>query len=112
MTLKYVRKQTFSATIQLKKKLNANKLRKNSNFGLNEKRPGITNCQCLLSCTSIMYDTEISQSDLKVPKAFNADKDDASLTIFFKEAEFPTSQRTEYYSNTDFMANSGGLLGK
>lgn len=31
--------------------------------------------------------------------------------IFFKEAQFITSRRSELYGQTDFLANCGGLLG-
>lgn len=33
------------------------------------------------------------------------------LSIFFKEAQFLTSKRSELYGTTDFLANCGGLLG-
>jgi amiloride-sensitive sodium channel len=35
----------------------------------------------------------------------------ARLTIFFKDAQFITSKRSELYGTTDFLANCGGLLG-
>lgn len=35
----------------------------------------------------------------------------ARLSIFFKEAQFLTSKRSELYGITDFLANIGGLLG-
>lgn len=82
---------------------------------------GITNCNCLPSCTSINYDAEISQADFEYVKVFNAYGADlnefpdmilARLTIFFKEAQFITSKRSELYGLTDFMANCGGLLGE
>lgn len=31
--------------------------------------------------------------------------------VFFKEAQFITSRRSELYGQTDFLANCGGLLG-
>ena len=67
------------------------------------------------------YDAEISQADYEYVKVFNAYGADlnefpgailARLTIFFKEAQFITSKRSELYGLTDFMANVGGLLGK
>lgn len=82
---------------------------------------GKTNCNCLPSCTSINYDAEISQADFEYVKVFNAYGADlnefpdmilARLTIFFKEAQFITSKRSELYGLTDFMANCGGLLGE
>lgn len=82
---------------------------------------GRTDCNCLPSCTSINYDAEISQADFEFIKlfgAYGADTNEfpgmalARLTIFFKEAQFITSKRSELYGLTDFMANCGGLLGK
>jgi acid-sensing ion channel, other len=82
---------------------------------------GKTDCNCLPSCTSINYDAEISQADyefVKVFGAYGADLEEfpgailARLTIFFKEAQFITSKRSELYGLTDFMANCGGLLGR
>lgn len=82
---------------------------------------GKTNCNCLPSCTSINYDAELSQADFEFVKVFNAFGADlnefpgailARLTIFFKEAQFITSKRSELYGLTDFMANCGGLLGE
>lgn len=82
---------------------------------------GKTACNCLPSCTSINYDAEISQADYEFTKVFNAYGADlnefpgavlARLTIFFKEAQFITSKRSELYGLTDFMANCGGLLGE
>lgn len=35
----------------------------------------------------------------------------ARLYIYFKEAQFITSKRSELYGTTDFLANCGGLLG-
>lgn len=83
---------------------------------------GTTACNCLPSCTSINYDAEISQADFEFVKVFQSYGENytaelpgavlARLTIFFKEAQFITSKRSELYGLTDFMANCGGLLGK
>lgn len=83
---------------------------------------GNTVCNCLPSCTSINYDAEISQADYEFVKVFESYGEKyedempgailARLTIFFKEAQFITSKRSELYGLTDFMANCGGLLGK
>ncbi|XP_075163784.1 pickpocket 26 [Haematobia irritans] len=86
---------------------------------------GVTTCNCLPSCTSIAYEAEISQADydyaasLKgLTKQTDPVADDNSLdtkktrlSIFFKEAQFLTSKRSELYGTTDFLANCGGLLG-
>lgn len=89
--------------------------------GSGENKRGKTVCNCLPSCTSINYDAEISQADYEYLKVFNSFGESldefpglvlARLTIFFKEAQFITSKRSELYGLTDFMANCGGLLGE
>lgn len=88
--------------------------------GSGENKRGRTKCNCLPSCTSINYDAEISQANFEFEKVFNAYESPldefpglvlARLTIFFKEAQFITSKRSELYGLTDFLANCGGLLG-
>lgn len=78
-------------------------------------------CNCLPSCTSISYDTEISQANFEFEKVFKALGFDSSIvsgsifskmTIYFKDEEFVTSQRSELYGVFDFVANCGGLLGR
>ncbi|XP_037875388.1 pickpocket protein 28 isoform X1 [Bombyx mori] len=78
-------------------------------------------CDCLPSCTSIEYEAETSQADFDCLALFRAfrynvsefvkDVSYARIMIFFKEAQFITSRRSELYGQTDFLANSGGLLG-
>uniref|UniRef100_A0A182QS19 Pickpocket n=1 Tax=Anopheles farauti TaxID=69004 RepID=A0A182QS19_9DIPT len=77
-------------------------------------------CNCLPACTSVQYDAEISQADFDWKSLFAAfrqtlgEQDGAQfarLTIYFKEAQFITSKRSELYGVTDFLANCGGLLG-
>lgn len=98
-------------------------------------------CDCLPACVSVQYDAEISQADFNWKDLFHAykspleefpgwvfggnlDVDEyvlkeffnsrvqlARLTIYFKEAQFITSKRSELYGVTDFLANCGGLLG-
>lgn len=90
--------------------------------GSGENKRGKTVCNCLPSCTSINYDAEISQADFEFVKVFDSYQEPtwreelpgavlARLTIFFKEAQFITSKRSELYGVSDFMANCGGLLG-
>lgn len=99
----------------------ADDLKKSLKTHSEENKRGTTDCNCLPSCTSINYDAEISQADYEFEKVFNAYGADlgefpnatmARLTIFFKEAQFITSRRSELYGLTDFMANCGGLLGE
>ncbi|XP_013148198.1 PREDICTED: sodium channel protein Nach [Papilio polytes] len=78
-------------------------------------------CKCLPACTSIEYEAETSQADYDwkaLYTAFNVtigddilDQKFARVMIFFKEAQFITSRRSELYGQTDFLANCGGLLG-
>uniref|UniRef100_A0A1A9WD09 Pickpocket protein 28 n=1 Tax=Glossina brevipalpis TaxID=37001 RepID=A0A1A9WD09_9MUSC len=81
-----------------------------------------TTCNCLPACTSIAYEAEISQADydyksLTGLKGTSNPKDElygakkSRLSIFFKEAQFLTSKRSELYGTTEFLANCGGLLG-
>ncbi|XP_064539836.1 pickpocket protein 28 [Drosophila montana] len=83
---------------------------------------GQTDCNCLPSCTSIAYEAEISQADFDYKTVASKDKAEGEETkregmkmsrvsIFFKEAQFLTSRRSELYGTTDFLANCGGLLG-
>lgn len=85
-----------------------------------DSRRGETKCNCLPLCTSITYDAEISQARFNWEDLFKAFKNPidefpgkqfARLSIFFKEAQFITSKRSELYGPTDFLANCGGLLG-
>uniref|UniRef100_A0A182FU38 Uncharacterized protein n=1 Tax=Anopheles albimanus TaxID=7167 RepID=A0A182FU38_ANOAL len=89
-------------------------------YMVNKTRDYRARCNCLPACTSIQYDAEISQADLDWKSLFAAYRtplDDepgaqfARLTIYFKEAQFITSKRSELYGLTDFLANCGGLLG-
>ena len=102
-------------------KLMIEELSESLSSGSGENRRGKTKCNCLPSCTSVNYDAEISQADYEfsqVLKSFREDPNEfkgaimARLTIFFKEAQFITSKRSELYGLTDFMANCGGLLGE
>ncbi|KAJ6650121.1 Pickpocket protein 28, partial [Pseudolycoriella hygida] len=76
-------------------------------------------CECLPACTSIKYDAEISQASFDWSLLLNAFKSSteypgmcpARLAIFFKENQFITTERSELYGPTDFLANCGGLLG-
>ncbi|XP_013179934.1 PREDICTED: sodium channel protein Nach [Papilio xuthus] len=80
-----------------------------------------SHCKCLPACTSIEYEAETSQADYDwkaLYTAFNItigddilDQKFARVMIFFKEAQFITSRRSELYGQTDFLANCGGLLG-
>lgn len=108
-------------------KLMIKELSQSLESGSGENKRGKTQCNCLPSCTSIKYkilikvtrfylnfnilsyDAEISQADYEFEKVFNAygaSIDEfpgailARLTIFFKEAQFITSKRSELYGLT------------
>ncbi|KAL5275289.1 hypothetical protein ACFFRR_001294 [Megaselia abdita] len=84
---------------------------------------GKTKCHCLPACTSLAYNTEISQADFDLLNFAQSSKGlleyyskfdglkMSRLIIFFKENQFITSKRSELYGLTDFLANCGGLLG-
>lgn len=84
---------------------------------------GKTKCNCLPACTSLAYNTEISQADFDLLNFAHSSKglfdyyskfeglQMSRLIIFFKENQFITSKRSELYGLTDFLANCGGLLG-
>ncbi|XP_067632401.1 pickpocket protein 28 isoform X2 [Eurosta solidaginis] len=83
---------------------------------------GSTECNCLPACTSLAYNTEISQGNFDLDEMLKA-ADDTSfyeefpgsqmsrLSIYFKEHQFITSKRSELYGRTDFLANCGGIFG-
>ncbi|KAJ6649409.1 Pickpocket protein 28 [Pseudolycoriella hygida] len=84
-----------------------------------EASTNIISCNCLPACTSISYDSEISQAGYewkKYSKAINYTDEDqgyqfASLSVFFKESQFITSKRSELVGFNDFVSACGGLLG-
>uniref|UniRef100_T1GZT5 Uncharacterized protein n=1 Tax=Megaselia scalaris TaxID=36166 RepID=T1GZT5_MEGSC len=84
---------------------------------------GRTKCHCLPACTSLSYNTEISQADFDLINFVKSSESlyeyyqqfeglkMSRLVIFFKESQFITSKRSELFGLTDFLANCGGLLG-
>uniref|UniRef100_A0A336L784 CSON004091 protein n=1 Tax=Culicoides sonorensis TaxID=179676 RepID=A0A336L784_CULSO len=98
-------------------------LQKEINEGLSGSTDAIrgeTTCNCLPACTSMQYDAEMSQAEFNWERLFDAYKNPldefpgiqfARLSIFFKEAQFITSRRSELYGPVDFLANCGGLMG-
>lgn len=93
----------------------------NTNLTTDTVEGGKSHCSCLPACTSISYDVELSQADFDYKSLFRSFKDNISqfdtlelarTTIYFKEAQFTTSKRSDLYGWIDFMADCGGLLGK
>ncbi|XP_005178342.2 pickpocket protein 28 [Musca domestica] len=81
-----------------------------------------TECNCMPACTSLDYNTEISQANFDLYDMLKATgnedylKDNpgsqmSRLSIYFKENQFITSKRSELYGVTDFLANCGGIFG-
>ncbi|XP_063709864.1 pickpocket protein 28 [Culicoides brevitarsis] len=112
-----------AAQIECYNKAEDDILKKEINEGLltsTDAARGNTQCNCLPACTSIQYDVETSQARFNWEDLFKAYKNPldefpsiqfARLSIFFKEAQFITSKRSELYGPTDFLANCGGLMG-
>uniref|UniRef100_A0A1I8PG23 Pickpocket protein 28-like n=1 Tax=Stomoxys calcitrans TaxID=35570 RepID=A0A1I8PG23_STOCA len=79
-------------------------------------------CNCLPACTSLEYETEISEGyyDAKALKGYkkfykydfaSPGGKTAVVSIYFKEIQFITSRRSEVYGFTDLLANFGGVFG-
>ncbi|KAH8411341.1 hypothetical protein KR215_002417 [Drosophila sulfurigaster] len=79
-------------------------------------------CNCLPACTSLVYNTEISQANFDLEEMLAAEGDTefmreypgsqmSRLSIYFKQSQFITSKRSELYGITDFLANCGGIFG-
>ncbi|XP_055842010.1 pickpocket protein 28-like [Episyrphus balteatus] len=87
-----------------------------------ENIPITGDCNCLPSCSSIVYETEVSMAEYDFASQFRAFKADdyvkenpgtqiTKVLVSFKEDQFMASKRSELYGTTDFLANCGGLLG-
>lgn len=93
----------------------------NDNLDSTDNRSTNENCNCLPACTSIQYDVESSQIEFNSQKVLQfIEKKESDkvqnytftiLAIYFKEAQFINSKRSELYGWRDFVANCGGILG-
>lgn len=83
---------------------------------------GESACNCMPACTSLIYNTEISQANFDLDEMLAAEGDTefmseypgsqmSRLSIYFKQSQFITSKRSEMYGVTDFLANCGGIFG-
>ncbi|EDW34295.1 GL21653 [Drosophila persimilis] len=81
-----------------------------------------TACNCMPACTSLAYNTEISQANFDLEEMLIAEGDTdfmkeyagsqmSRLSIYFKQDQFITSKRSELYGITEFLANCGGIFG-
>uniref|UniRef100_A0A1I8PU93 Pickpocket n=1 Tax=Stomoxys calcitrans TaxID=35570 RepID=A0A1I8PU93_STOCA len=80
-------------------------------------------CQCMPACTSLDYETELSEGHFDIVntlEAFGSLEDYKKaypggrmslVMIYFKENEFITSRRSELYGLTELLANFGGVFG-
>ncbi|BFF90118.1 pickpocket protein 28 [Drosophila madeirensis] len=79
-------------------------------------------CNCMPACTSLVYNTEISQANFDLEEMLLAEGDTdfmeeypgsqmSRLSIYFKQSQFITSKRSELYGITEFLANCGGIFG-
>ncbi|XP_017046078.1 pickpocket protein 28 isoform X2 [Drosophila ficusphila] len=79
-------------------------------------------CNCMPACTSLVYNTEISQANFDLEEMLLAEGDTeflqeypgsqmSRLSIYFKQSQFITSKRSELYGMTEFLANCGGIFG-
>ncbi|KAH8397834.1 hypothetical protein KR222_003544 [Zaprionus bogoriensis] len=85
-------------------------------------RGGESACNCMPACTSLIYNTEISQANFDLEEMLAAEGDTeflreypgsqmSRLSIYFKQSQFITSKRSELYGITEFLANCGGIFG-
>ncbi|XP_073846602.1 pickpocket protein 28-like [Musca autumnalis] len=74
-------------------------------------------CNCLPGCTSLEYETEISDGYFDIEdtqrgvEAMYPGGNMSLVRIYFKDNEFITSRRSELYGVTELLANFGGVLG-
>ncbi|XP_075167589.1 pickpocket protein 28-like [Haematobia irritans] len=80
-------------------------------------------CDCLPACTSLDYETEISEGSFSVENTLKAlgdyhgirdkhpDLTMSAVGIYFKENQFITSRRSQLYGVSDLLANFGGICG-
>ncbi|XP_074027635.1 pickpocket protein 28-like [Leptinotarsa decemlineata] len=92
-------------------------------FGRSFQDRSLSDCDCMPLCSDLSYNVHISQNPYDRMQLLRALASNASveypedkyyfskLIVFFKSAQFITSQRHELYGPTDFLANFGGLLG-
>ncbi|XP_031355998.1 pickpocket protein 28-like [Photinus pyralis] len=81
----------------------------------------VEKCDCRQTCSSIRYETEISQTEWRwkrmertlhhngTRKKLNDEY--SKIQIFFRDLQFITSERQELYGLMDFLSSCGGLLG-
>lgn len=66
-------------------------------------------CDCLPSCVSLNYEISTSHFARNDP---NEDYPESYVMVYFEDAQFLKTKRSEIYGWGDFIANCGGLLGK
>ncbi|XP_063697190.1 pickpocket protein 28-like [Culicoides brevitarsis] len=73
-------------------------------------------CECLPACYEISYSTEMSSAPLLRNNMFDGDaildlKNTGILHVFLEDASFRSFTKTEFIGFTEFLSNTGGLLG-
>lgn len=71
-------------------------------------------CDCLPACFSLDYKVITLPLLLSAKKKVEVfpDQEESDVTIYFEDAHFLKTKRSEIYGWGDFIANYGGLLGK
>ncbi|XP_035790347.1 pickpocket protein 28-like [Anopheles albimanus] len=87
---------------------------------MNRSNNFLERCNCLSSCNTVYYNTEISQAQFDWRMlaerirliSHEIDETELSLlTVHFKVSRVIPVRRSELYGVTDFLANCGGILG-
>ncbi|XP_063918108.1 pickpocket protein 28-like [Zophobas morio] len=73
--------------------------------GFLNKHPGVKLCECLPSCTSIIYRADVIQA------VDSEGSNDDTVNIRFRQSEFMAMERQELFGDVNFWASCGGLLG-
>ncbi|GAB0099482.1 Epithelial sodium channel [Sergentomyia squamirostris] len=68
-------------------------------------------CDCLPSCTSINYKTDILHHRMYLWEKNRSQIEEVLIKIYFLHTTFVPYQRSELYGLTEFMASCGGILG-
>ncbi|PSN50939.1 hypothetical protein C0J52_08126 [Blattella germanica] len=95
-----------------------------SNEFLNSEGLSNTNCQCLPGCSELSYQAALSST--RISETFNVRneylvnsqrnqsyfrKNIAVVNFFFTESQFINYRKSELFGFTEFLSNTGGLLG-
>ncbi|GLV58198.1 ripped pocket [Carabus blaptoides fortunei] len=74
-------------------------------------------CSCLPACYEITYSQDHSLGDISRPELRSAEANTTALpslivlNFFYQQTQFRSYQKSELFGFTEFLSNSGGLLG-